>query len=240
MPLIRHPPAKEPHHSTGTTTLSITRNAMIFLTEISLKRSIAVDVTLTFDPLVAADFDYCLKTWMASVPDVSCRPWRATPLREGARITGWRRDAPKGGSRDFYTGARPVSFAVGERVTFATRFIALRRNPRGSRDAADGRTSPVLAYTAWLNERLIDISPAASTEAITIEHFALRRVLRKVAKNPYAARVSPELIPVVDATVAMTVKNTARLEEWLLVGIGPQKGFGYGAFLPVPEMRAAW
>ena len=210
---------------------------MIYLTELSLRTKAAVDATMTIDPLVASDLDYCLKTWMADKEGLACRPWRATTLREGSRITGWRAAPPMRNGVDAYLGHREFTVERDQPVSFAGRFIALRRNPRVTRDAATGRTDPAAAYEAWLRERLVDVMPAASIDSVVIDHFDTRRVLRKVSRERRDARVQQEAIPVVEATVAMTVLDPAGLETWLLKGVGPQKAFGYGAFLPTVDER---
>jgi hypothetical protein len=211
---------------------------MIYLTELSLKTKAAVDVTMTVDPLVASDIDYCLKTWMTDKHGVACRPWRATTLREGSRITGWRGSPPLRDGTNAYMGHREFTVERDQPVSFAGRFIALRRNPRVTRDAAAGRTDPAAAYEAWLRERLVDVMPSASIDAVVIDGFASRRVLRKISRERCDARVQQGVIPVVEATVAMTVLDPAGLEAWLLRGVGPQKAFGYGAFLPTVDGRS--
>ncbi len=136
-----------------------------------------------------------------------------------------------------YLGHREFTVEQDQPVSFAGRFIALRRNPRVTRDAAAGRTDPAAAYEAWLRERLVDVMPSASIDAVVIDGFASRRVLRKVSRERREAKVQEGIIPVVEATVAMTVVDPAGLEAWLLKGVGPQKAFGYGAFLPTVGER---
>ena len=63
---------------------------MLYLTEISIPIQSAIEATMSVDPLVASDLDYCIKTWMADKPSLACRPWRAAILRDAVRITGWR------------------------------------------------------------------------------------------------------------------------------------------------------
>jgi hypothetical protein len=210
---------------------------MIYLTELSLKTKAAIDVTMTIDPLVASDIDYCLKTWMADKDGVACRPWRATTLREGSRITGWRASPPLRDGTNAYMGHRDFTVERDQPVSFAGRFIALRRNPRVIRDAAAGRTDPAAAYEVWLRERLVDVMPSTSIDAVVIDGFASRRVLRKISRERRDARVQEGIIPIVEATVAMTVLDPAGLEAWLLKGVGPQKAFGYGCFLPTVDER---
>jgi CRISPR associated protein len=212
---------------------------MIYLTEISVPRKAAIDAAMTYDPLVASDMNYCLKTWMADKPSVACRPWRASSVGAGVRITGWRREAPGSGVQGAYVGMKEVSLSVGQSLAIAGRFIALRRVKSAARDAAAGRADPKAAYKAWLRERLVDVMPSATVEEITIERFHQRRVLRKVAHERERTRVREELIPVVEAVVLLTVHIPAAVEDWLASGVGPQKAFGYGAFIPTADPREA-
>jgi hypothetical protein len=211
---------------------------MIYLTELSVPRTAAVDAAMAYDPLVASDMDYCLKTWMADKPAIACRPWRASSVRDGVRITGWRREAPGPGAAGVYVGTKQVSLSVGQSLAIAGRFIALRRVKSTARDAAVGRADPRAAYQAWLCERLVDLMPSATVDGITIEGFHQRRVLRKVAHGREMTRVREELIPVVEAVVLLTVQVPAAVENWLANGVGPQKAFGYGAFIPTVDPRA--
>lgn len=220
---------------------------MIHLTELSLTLKAAIDVAMTFDPLVASDADYCLKTWMAGNPGTACRPWRASIHKEGVRITGWRSDPPQPGKSGTYVGYRAISLTDGQALALDGRFVALRRSSNAfgsgrktSRDAADGRTDPNAAYEAWLRERLVDLMPYATIDNVTIEAFHRRRVLRKFGPDQKHARVREQLIPVVDAVVLLTVQDPAAVEAWLIGGIGPQKAFGYGAFIPTLDPRAGW
>jgi hypothetical protein len=210
---------------------------MIYLTEISVPRKAAIDAAMTYDPLVASDMDYCLKTWMADKPSIACRPWRASSMRDGVRITGWRREAPGSGVQGAYVGTKEVSLSAGKPLAIAGRFIALRRVKSAARDAAAGRADPKAAYKAWLRERLVDVMPSATVDEITIEGFHQRRVLRKVAHERERTRVREELIPVVEAVVLLTVHVPAAVEDWLVSGVGPQKAFGYGAFIPTADPR---
>jgi hypothetical protein len=211
---------------------------MIYLTELSVPRTAAVDAAMAYDPLVASDMDYCLKTWMADKPAIACRPWRASSVRDGVRITGWRREAPGAGTAGVYVGTKQVSLSIGQSLAIAGRFIALRRVKSTARDAAAGRADPKVAYQAWLRERLVDLMPSATVDGITIESFHQRRVLRKVAHGREMTRVREELIPVVEALVLLTVQVPAAVENWLASGVGPQKAFGYGAFIPTLDPRA--
>jgi hypothetical protein len=210
---------------------------MIYLTEISVPRKAVVDAAMRYDPLVASDMDYCLKTWMADKPSIACRPWRASSVRDGVRISGWRREAPGSAVEGAYVGTKDVSFSVGRSLALAGRFIALRRVKSAARDAAAGRADPKAAYSAWLHERLVDVMPSATVDGITIEGFHQRRVLRKVAHGREMTRVREELIPVVEAVVLLTVRIPTAVEDWLAKGVGPQKAFGYGAFIPTVDPR---
>jgi hypothetical protein len=100
---------------------------MIYLTEISVPRKAVVDAAMTYDPLVASDMDYCLKIWMADKPSIACRPWRASSVRDGVRISGWRREAPGSAVEGAYVGTKDISLLVGRPIALAGRFIALRR-----------------------------------------------------------------------------------------------------------------
>jgi hypothetical protein len=215
-------------------------NAMIYLTEISIPVKCAVDATLNVDPLVAADLDYAIKTWMAGKPGLACRPWRGIILRNTLRITGWRAspaDGPAGKST--YLGTREIALQAGESLALSGRFLALRRI-RKSRcfDAANDSDDHERAYSTWLRERLIDVSPFAAVERFQIDSFSQKRVLRKTCHSRAHTRVSSQIIPVVEATVCITIRDPAGVEAWLLHGVGPQKGFGYGAFFP--SLNPAW
>ena len=210
---------------------------MIYLTEISVPRNAAVDAAMTYDPLVASDMDYRLKTWMADKPSIACRPWRASSVRDGIRITGWRREVTGSGPQGAYVGTKEVSLSVGQTLAIAGRFIALRRVKSAARDAATGCADPKAAYSTWLHERLVDVMPSATVDGITIEGFHQRRVLRKVVHGREMTRVREELIPVVEAVVLLTIRIPAAVEDWLATGVGPQKAFGYGAFIPTVDPR---
>jgi hypothetical protein len=207
---------------------------MLYLTEISLRLEDVVNATMRLDPLVAPDIGYCVKTWMADKSGIAVRPWRATTLRDGVRIVGWRSSEPSFRSDNKpYLGVREVRLEAGEEMLLSMRFIPLRRNPRRERDAAEGREDPASVYKAWLMERLVDILPIASTNSIAIEGFDKQKVLRKVLKSRSYTIVTQQVIPVVESIVGITVKDPSEVENWLLRGVGPQKAFGFGAMLPV-------
>lgn len=210
---------------------------MLYLTEISIPVKAAVDTTISLDPLVASDIDYCVKTWMADNPSLACRPWRATSQRGAVRITGWRCTAAASQNRAVYLGTRAISLQIGQLLALGGRFVPLRRNKSGMRDAARDRANSVAAYEAWLQERLIDLMPYAIIDEMRISASTHRRVLRKVAHGREHTRIREELIPVVEADVLLTVREPARVEAWLLHGLGPQKAFGYGAFFPIIDPR---
>jgi len=214
-----------------------TRGAMLYLTEISMPIKSAIEATMSIDPLVASDLDYCVKTWMADKPSLACRPWRAAFLRDAVRIIGWRDEPASCNDQSVYLGTREVSLQAGETLALSGRFVALRRTKNRSRDAAAGREDPEGAYTAWLRERLVDLMPFASIEQTRIDRFSRRRVLRKVAHGRERTRVASEVIPMVDATVLLTVCDPVGVERWMRLGLGPQKAFGYGAFLPTIDPR---
>jgi choline dehydrogenase-like flavoprotein len=64
-----------------------------------------------------------------------------------------------------------------------------------------------------------------------------RRALRKIPHGRERTRIREELIPVVEAVVLLTVYVPAAVEDWLANGVGPQKAFGYGAFIPTVDPR---
>jgi len=210
---------------------------MLYLTEISIPFKAAVDTTMSLNPLVASDIDYCVKTWMADKPSLACRPWRATSQRGAVRITGWRDTAAATQDRAVYLGTRAMSLQTGQLLALVGRFVPLRRNKSGMRDAAKGRADPIAAYGAWLQERLIDLMPFATIDEMRITASTHRRVLRKVAHGREHTRIREEVIPVVEADILLTLREPARVEAWLLHGLGPQKAFGYGAFLPAIDPR---
>jgi hypothetical protein len=210
---------------------------MLYLTEISIPIQSAIEAAMSVDPLVASDLDYCVKTWMADKPSLACRPWRATIAGAALRITGWRDEPASCSEKSVYLGAREVSLQAGETLALAGRFIALRRAKNRARDAAAGREDPEGAYATWLRERLIDLMPFASIEQTRIDSFSARRVLRKVGHGREHTRVASEVIPIVDATILLTVRDPVGVERWMRFGLGPQKAFGYGAFLPTIDPR---
>ncbi len=210
---------------------------MLYLTEISIPIQSAIEATMSVDPLVASDLDYCIKTWMADKPSLACRPWRAAILRDAVRITGWRDEPASYSEKSVYLGTRVVSLQAGQTLALSGRFIALRRTKNRSRDAAAGREDPEGAYDAWLRERLVDLMPFAGIEQTRIDRASRRRVLRKVAHCREHTRVALEIIPMVDATVLLTVRDPVKVERWMRLGLGPQKAFGYGAFLPTIDPR---
>lgn len=216
---------------------------MLCLAEISVRLQSVIDATLASDPLVAADLDYSVKTWMAGHPSLACRPWGVSTTRNTIRIAGWRDRPPESPDRKVYVGMREIAIEAGETMTLSGKFIALRRTTnrlRGksqARDAADGSDDPRGAYSTWLRERLIDLSPFATIEEFQIDRFSKRRVLRKIDHSKTSTKVATQIIPVVDATVHLMVKNPAGVELWLKRGVGSQKAFGYGAFFPTLDLR---
>jgi hypothetical protein len=215
---------------------------MIHLTEISIPRDVVTDTALKFDPLVASDADAACKTWLATQPGIAPRPWRLTSLGSAFRIVGWREHSPGPSSKPVYLGTRAISFEPCQTVRFATRVVPLRRQgrtdkrpTRRTRDAADGYLDPAVAYRSWLLERLIDLGAVARLDDLSIAAHAVRKTLRKTGRAREATIVSRLVMPLADALVTLTIINPAHFEAWLLQGVGPQKVFGYGAFLPVEE-----
>ncbi len=100
-----------------------------------------------------------------------------------------------------------------------------------SRDAAEGCDDEFDAYNSWISERLIDVMPFFDVAHCNICTIAKRRVLRKFG-NHSRSKVKEEVIPVVTAELSGVVRDEAGFEHWLAKGVGPQKAFGFGAFLP--------
>jgi hypothetical protein len=205
---------------------------MLHLTEISTPLQSVIDSTMLYDPLVASDFGYCVKTWMADKTEVACRPWRAVVTGNAVRITGWRDTPAHNHEKSVYLGTQTFLLKTGETLALSGQFIPLIRTKHRARDAAKGRENADEAYTAWLRERLVDIMPFAHIEQTRIDKHTQRRVLRKISHARENTQIASELIPVVDATIVLTVRNPEKIENWIKLGLGPQKAFGYGAFLP--------
>jgi hypothetical protein len=170
---------------------------------------------------------------MANKPFIACRPWQATSSDGHLRITGWRREPTVGGIPGVYIGSREMTFCVGKSLAIRGKFVAMRRSKRPIRDAAAGWVDPIAAYEGWLRERLADILGFANLERLVIDRYSSKQVLRKFDHRRDHTRVRSETIAEVEATLHIKVKNPSELEAWMLKGVGPQKAFGYGAFLPV-------
>lgn len=99
------------------------------------------------------------------------------------------------------------------------------------RDAADGHDDERTAYRAWLLERLVDVMPFFDVGHYDVSAFVKKRVLRKFGSHSRST-VKEEVIPVVTAQLSGVVKDQTGFEDWLVKGVGPQKAFGFGAFLP--------
>ena len=210
---------------------------MIYLVEISVPLSVVLNTAINIDPLVSSDIDYCVKTWMAVNLGLACRPWRKTTFNQHLRVTGWRRSAPGAQPEGVYVGLRQFSVQAGERLTLSGHFVALRRNRQTAHDAAAGWTQPSLAYEGWLTERLIDLAPYATVTDVKIERYLTKSVLRKVDHRREWTKVQLQTIPEVFASVTVIVIDPLGVEAWLLKGLGPQKAFGYGAFIPTINLR---
>lgn len=211
---------------------------MLYLTELSVPVSEVRRDALESDPLVAADLSYALKVWLSRRQNVAVRPWRACDAGKSVRIVGWRSEVPdlKSASGSTYIGYRPFHLCAGHAVTLEGNFVPIRRVTRGgtvrlSRDAAEGRDDEFDAYNSWLSERLIDVIPFFDVMHCSISTIARRRVLRKFG-NHSRSKVKEEVIPVVTAELSGVVRDEAGFEHWLAKGVGPQKAFGFGAFLP--------
>lgn len=211
---------------------------MLYLTELSVPVSAVRRDALEADPLVAADLSYALKVWLSRRDSVAMRPWRACAAGKSVRIVGWRSEAPdpKAVSGGAYIGYRPFHLSAGDAVTLEGMFVPIRRVTRGgtvrmSRDAAEGRDDEVDAYKNWLSERLADVGQFFDIAQCDISTIARRRVLRKFGSHAHS-KVREEVIPVVTAEVSGVVRDESGFENWLVKGVGPQKAFGFGAFLP--------
>lgn len=211
---------------------------MLYLTGLSVPLRDVTDATMAVNPLVASDLDYSIKTWMASRPNIVCRPWRCISSHPVIRIMGWRSTPPEQAEPSVNVSVRSISFKEGECVALTGQFIPIRRQGKTSkreykreRDAAEGRADPATAYVAWLRERLIDVMPAAEIQEIRIEGARHSQVLRRSFENGITTIHRPR-IPIAEATVRMKISNAAGVEAWLLKGLGSQKAFGYGAFVP--------
>jgi len=211
---------------------------MLYLTELSVPLSLIRRTALMTDPLVAADQGYALKTWLSRHEGVAMRPWGAFPAGESVRLVGWRQQAPQASmlSAEIYASHRQFTCHDGEEISLVGKVVPLRRTSRNgtirrSRDAAEGYEAPNDAYEAWLRERLIDVMPCFDLRGFSITSTVKRRVLRKCGVHSSQV-VREQVIPVVTVEISGNVKNGAHLEEWLAKGVGPQKAFGFGAFLP--------
>lgn len=211
---------------------------MLYLTELSVPVSAIRRDAMETDPLVAADLSYALKVWLSRRQSVAVRPWRACAAGKSVRIVGWRREAPdlKAASANTYIGFRPFHLCAGHAVTLEGTFVPIRRVTRGgtvrlSRDAAEGRDNEIDAYRSWLSERLLDVTPIFEGLHFNIATITKRRVLRKFGDHA-RSKVKEEVIPVVTAELSGVVRDETGLENWLAKGVGPQKAFGFGAFLP--------
>ena len=211
---------------------------MLYLTELSIPLSLVRRTALVVDPIVAADQGYALKTWLSRHEGIAMRPWDAFPTEESVRLVGWRHQAPQPSvlSAEIYASHRQFTCRDGEEISLVGKVVPLRRTSRNgtikrSRDAAEGYEAPNAAYEAWLRERLIDVMPYFDLRAFSITSTVKRRVLRKFGVRSRQV-VREQVIPVVTVEISGTIKNGAHLEEWLAKGVGPQKAFGFGAFLP--------
>ncbi len=211
---------------------------MLYLMELSVPLSMVRRSALITDPIIAADQGYAVKTWLSGHEGVAMRPWGVFPAGESVRLVGWRHQAPQAStlSTEIYASHRQFTCRDGDELSFVGQVVPLRRTSRNgtirrSRDAAEGYEDQEAAYETWLRERLIDVMPCFDMRRFSITSTIKRRVLRKFGLHSCQV-VREQVIPVVTAEISGTVKNEARLEDWLAKGVGPQKAFGFGAFLP--------
>jgi hypothetical protein len=211
---------------------------MLYLIELSVPLSLVRRAALMTDPITAADQSYALKTWLSTQTGLAMRPWSAFPAGRSVRLVGWRRGMPQSSSlpSEVYVSHRQFTCHDCDKISLLGTVMPLRRTSRNgtirlSRDAAEGYEDRDVAYEAWLRERLIDIMPYFELERLSIISSVKRRVLRKFGLHSRLV-VRAQVVPVVTAEISGTVLNHAGLEDWLAKGVGPQKAFGFGAFLP--------
>ena len=190
------------------------------------------------DPITAADQSYALKTWLSTQTGLAMRPWSAFPAGQSVRLVGWGREMPQSSNlpSKIYVSYRQFTCHDGDKISLLGTFVPLRRTSRNgtvrrSRDAAEGYEDRDVAYEAWLRERLIDIMPCFKLESLSIISSVKGRVLRKFGLHSRLV-VREQVVPVVMAEISGTILNHVSLEDWLAKGVGPQKAFGFGAFLP--------
>jgi hypothetical protein len=211
---------------------------MLYLVELSVPLTLVRNAALMIDPLTAADLSYALKTWLSTQAGLAMRPWNAFPVGQSVRVVGWRREAPKTSTlaSEIYVSYRKFDCRDGDKISLLGTVVPLRRTSRNgtvrlSRDAADGYEDQNIAYEAWLRERLIDLMPYFELHDFSIVSFARRRVLRKFGLRSRQI-VREQVVPVVTTQISGSVIDHVELEDWLARGVGPQKAFGFGAFLP--------
>lgn len=215
---------------------------MLHLTELSVPPRNVTDATMEVDPLVASDLDYSIKTWMAGRPFLACRPWRCISSQPVIRIMGWRStppERPEQAEASVFVSVRDFGLKNGQSIALTGQFIPIRRQGKAPTrekgrafDAADGRADRNAAYITWLKERLIDVMPAAEVQDIRLDRTRHSIILRKGGFRNGVATIQRVRIPVAEATVWIKVIDVAGVEAWLLKGLGSQKAFGYGAFVP--------
>jgi hypothetical protein len=211
---------------------------MLYLVELSVPLTLVRNAALMIDPVTAADLSYALKTWLSTQAGLAMRPWNAFPAGQSVRLVGWRREAPQASTltSKIYLSHRKFECRDGDNISLLGTVVPLRRTSRNgtirlSRDAADGYKDQNIAYEAWLRERLIDIIPYFELHDFSIVSYAKRRVLRKFGLQSRQI-VREQVVPVVTAQIGGSVIDHVVLEDWLVRGVGPQKAFGFGAFLP--------
>jgi hypothetical protein len=206
---------------------------MLYLTELSVPALDVRSAALSTDPLVAADPGYAVKTWLSLHPDLAIRPWTAIPDGSTLRLLGWRSTPPAPTRGAIYVGWREVSLEADETLALTGTVIPLRRCKHVARDAAADRDDPIMAYTSWLRERLVETTSLMTVQSLAIRAHARRRVLRKAVRRGGGNKVvKAEVVPTATVDITITVKDPPAVESWLLQGLGPQKAFGFGCFLP--------
>lgn len=214
---------------------------MLYLVEVSTDMAAVRATARGVDPLTSIDSGYAVKTWLAA-NQIGLRPWSLVSDGACCRVVGWSRFPPKlNDVHGVRFGFRECSPHVAEPMYLSGVVVPIRRtsgggkHPNRPRDAAEGREDNEGAYVSWLRERLIALEPDAEIQSVTIDKIRKIRVMRKVERHSSSCVrkiVREESIPVVSASLVIVPKVVDAVENWLLLGVGPNKAFGYGGFFP--------